>query len=63
MIALDVDPSATERHYLALRGQKAKGILPLNVDLTNPAGGLGWAHRERMPLLKRINADLVLALG
>ena len=63
VLSLDVDPSATERLYLNLRAEQSKGILPLNVDLTNPAGGLGWDHQERRPLLERIGAELVMALA
>lgn len=63
VVSLDVDPSATERLYLHLRATNGRGVQPLNVDLTNPAGGLGWAHQERPPLFGRIRADLVMALA
>ena len=63
VLALDVDPSATEQLYLRLRAERGQGLLPLHVDLINPAGGLGWDHQERLPLLERVGADLVMALA
>jgi len=62
-IAFDSDPACVERAY---REQQASGdpaLLPLVLDLTNPTPGLGWAHRERMSLVERGPADLVLALA
>ncbi len=63
VISLDIDPSATESLYRSLRASKIDGIQPLNVDLSNPAGGLGWGHAERLPLTDRVRADFVMALA
>jgi hypothetical protein len=63
VVAWDVDPAATERHYRALRRDRATKILPLLLDLANPSPGLGWAHEERRSLVDRAEADTVLALA
>jgi hypothetical protein len=63
VVAWDVDPAATERHYRALRRDGATSVLPLVVDLGNPSPGLGWALVERRSLLDRADADTVLALA
>jgi len=38
-------------------------MLPLVMDLTNPTPALGFGLRERMSLLERPQADLLLALA
>lgn len=62
-VASDVDPAAVEKNYLKARAEKSEKILPLLIDLTNPSPGIGWEHRERMSLLERGPADVVLALA
>lgn len=62
-IALDGDATAVERHYRDCRSRRDQLVLPLVMDLANPSGGIGWCHEERMSLLERGPADLVLALG
>lgn len=63
VIAFDIDPAAVEKNYR--NGAKIDGesMLPLVLDLTNPSGGIGWCHNERMSLLDRGPADTVLALA
>jgi hypothetical protein len=63
VVALDVDPGASELNYLACRQEGRANILPLVMDLTNPSPGLGWRSRERSPLEERLQADLILALA
>jgi len=63
VVAWDVDPAATERHYRALRRDDDTSVLPLLLDLGNPSPGLGWAHAERRSFLDRAEADTVLALA
>ena len=63
VVAWDVDPAATERHYRAVRRDGLTNVLPLLVDLGNPSPGLGWAHEERRSFLDRANADTVIALA
>ena len=62
-LAMDSDPAAVERCYLECRERGEKDILPLVQDLTNPSPGLGWRNRERMGLIERGPADVVLALA
>ncbi len=63
VVAWDVDPAATERHYRAVRRDGLTNVLPLLVDLGNPSPGLGWAHEERRSFLDRADADTVIALA
>ncbi len=63
VVAWDVDPAATERHYRLIRRDGVGGILPLVLDLANPSPGLGWAGEERGSLTSRADADVVLALA
>ncbi len=63
VVALDIDPAASERHYRALRDAGRGDILPLVVDITDPSPALGWAGRERRSLLERADADAILALA
>lgn len=62
-IAADVDPAAVEQNWLECRQGRQPLMLPLLLDLTNPSPGLGWAHAERMSLIERGPADVVLALA
>jgi len=62
-VAFDIDPSAVEKNYRAVRQNEEKNLLPLVLDLTNPSPGLGWAHRERGSLLTRGPVDLVMGLA
>jgi len=62
-VAYDVDPAAVEKNYLKAREEDESALLPLVLDLTNPSPGLGWENRERMSLIERGPADLVLALA
>jgi hypothetical protein len=63
VLAFDIDPAAAERNYRQLRQEQRGDILPLVMDLANPSPGLGWAGRERRPLLERTGADAILALA
>ncbi len=63
VIAWDVDPAATERHYRAIRRDGTESTLPLLLDLANPSPGLGWAGQERQSVAQRSNADVLLALA
>jgi ribosomal protein L11 methylase PrmA len=63
VLSADGDPVAVDRNYRQCRAEGQKGILPLLVDLFNPSPALGWEHNERMSLLQRGPADMVLALA
>ncbi len=62
-VCWDGDPACVERNYRTMQAEAQRGLVPLQVDLTNPSPSLGWAHRERMSLVERGPADVVLALG
>lgn len=63
VISQDIDPAAVEKNYLTCSGEKLTNILPLVLDLTNPSPALGWEHRERLSMLDRGPADVVIALA
>ena len=62
-LSFDVDPGAVEKSYLDCVARGETNVLPLLLDLTNPSPGIGWQNEERMPLLERGGADVVLALA
>jgi hypothetical protein len=62
-VAFDIDPAAVEKNYRRVREKNEKNLLPLLMDLTNPSPAIGWNHNERMSLVERGPADLVLALA
>ena len=62
-LAFDIDPAAVEMDYQTCRTAGETSVLPLVMDLTNPSPSLGWQNRERMSLLDRGPADLVMALA
>jgi hypothetical protein len=63
VVAWDVDPAASERHYQRLKAAGETSVLPLIQDLVNPSPGLGWAGAERAGFVDRSDADVVLALA
>jgi|SRR5579871_6281319 len=62
-VAFDIDPAAVERNYRRVREKSEKNLLPLVMDLTNPSPAIGWNLDERMSLVQRGPADVVLALA
>jgi hypothetical protein len=62
-VSFDIDYTAIEKNYLECKKNKEANILPLFINLTNPSPNLGWAHEERMSLVKRGPADMILALA
>jgi hypothetical protein len=63
VIAQDMDEMAVELSYQQMRDAKDTQFLPLVQDLTNPSPALGWAHEERLSMLQRGPADMVMALA
>lgn len=63
VVSWDIDAGCVELNYREVRRSGTANLLPLQLDLTNPSPGLGWALAERESLLARANADVVLALG
>jgi hypothetical protein len=62
-IAIDSDPAAVEKNYRRAKAQNEAHLLPLLVDLMHPSPSIGWENRERLSLIDRGPADLVLALA
>ena len=62
-ISFDKDPLAVEKNYQECKRQGRTNILPLLLDLTNPSSGTGWANTERLSLLDRGPAQVILCLG
>jgi ribosomal protein L11 methylase PrmA len=62
-IAFDIDPAAVEINYQNCVAIGETHLLPLLMDLTNPSPALGWQHRERMSLVERGPAHLVMGLA
>ena len=63
VISYDIDGLAVERNYLHNKHNDVEKVLPLVLDLTNPAPALGWALEERMSMLERASNHVVLALA
>lgn len=63
VISQDVDPSAVEQNYRRCVDSGETGILPLQLDLTTPSPGIGWANLERSAFMDRISDDTVMALA
>ncbi|MFH1474826.1 MAG: SAM-dependent methyltransferase [Chloroflexota bacterium] len=63
VVAWDVDPAASERHYRRLVAAGETSVLPLVQNLVNPSPALGWAGTERAAFVDRSDADVVIALA
>jgi hypothetical protein len=63
VLAVDVDHMAVEKHYLALKTESQRKIIPLIIDLSNPSPAIGWALKERYSFNERCEADLITALA
>jgi len=61
-VAFDIDPAAIEKAYLDPQLDPLP-LIPLYLDLTNPSGAVGWAHRERSSFMERGPVDAVMALA
>jgi ribosomal protein L11 methylase PrmA len=62
-VAFDIDPAAVDLDFQESVRKKESRILPLVLDLTNPSPGLGWQNQERLSLIERGPADVVMALA
>lgn len=62
-VAFDGDFGAVERGFALQQEKHDVGFLPLFSDLTNPGPDQGWAHEERLSLVNRGPADMVMALA
>lgn len=62
-VAWDVDPGAVEKNYCACVADRDTHLLPLVVDLANPSPAIGWENRERLSMIERGPADMILGLA
>ena len=64
VISYDIDYNAVNRNYNQVKKQKEENILPLLLDLTNPAPSIGFAENERKGLTARspVKCTMLLAL-
>ena len=62
-MAFDADLACVEKMFIEGRDKNDARLLPLCMDLTNPSPAIGWANSERLSLVQRGPADLVLALA
>jgi hypothetical protein len=62
-VCFDIDPQCVQSNYERSKATGDRQMLPLMMDLTNPTPALGFHLRERLSLLDRGRADLLLALA
>jgi hypothetical protein len=63
IIALDEDRNCIEKLYTVCKKEGITNIIALIGDLTSPSPDIGWNNEERPALLKRIHADITMALA
>jgi hypothetical protein len=63
VVALDADDGAVELNYRRSVRDRETRLLPLVMDLAAPSPSVGWNLRERLSLIERGPADMVLALA
>jgi hypothetical protein len=63
VVALDIDPAASELHWQSLQARGETRILPILQDLANPSPAIGWDARERASLFDRAEGATLLALA
>ena len=61
-VAFDQDQESIEKNYQSLVSQESN-VLPLVMDMSNPSPKIGWANNERMDLVERGPADMLMALA
>ncbi len=63
VVAFDIDPAASERHWRSLVSGGETRVLPLLQDLADPSPAIGWDGRERLSLFDRAEGATLLALA
>jgi len=59
----DIDYAAIEKSYRRTKIEKEENIASFVMDFTNPSPGVGWSNKERLSIVNRRSADMVLALA
>lgn len=62
-VCFDIDPSCVAYNYRRSQQQHDDKMLPLVMDFANPSPAIGWQHQERLSLLDRGPADVVMGLA
>lgn len=63
VIAADIDPIAVQNNYKCIRKNKAKNLLPILQDCTQPSPSIGWQLSERESFTQRMRTDMGMALA
>ena len=63
VVSHDIDEMAVEKNYRINCDAGVDNVLPLMLNLNNPAPRLGWALEERLSLLDRVESKMVMALA
>ena len=63
VVALDIDPAASERHWRSIVSRGETRVLPILQDLADPSPAIGWDARERLSLFDRAEGATLLALA
>ncbi len=63
VISVESDSDCVNKFYCANKNKSIQKITPIVADIMQLSPGVGWDNMERMPLVKRIHADTVLALA
>ncbi len=62
-IAVDADSTCIDQLYMTGRQQKITNLIPLCIDITNPAPATGWQNQERPSFLQRLRPGITMALA
>ena len=62
-LLFDIDYAAIEKSFLKTRLENEKNITSFVMDFTNPSPGIGWNNKERLSIIDRGPAEVVLALA
>jgi len=62
-LLFDIDYAAIEKSFLKSKLENEKNITSFVMDFTNPSPGIGWNNKERLSIIDRGPAEVVLALA
>jgi len=62
-ISFDIDFGAIEKGYQENKRKGRDDILPLILNINNPSPSIGWSNQERLSLVERGPADLLMVLA
>eukprot|EP01133_Synstelium_polycarpum_P004756 gene4756-5543_t len=60
---LESDIYCVDEIYKSNEQTGYNNITPIFSDLVDPSPGLGWANKEKLPLLKRLKGDAIMGLA